>query len=417
MNPALNRTYGYDILDRLTEELDNVGTTRWAYDANGNRLSVESGVASYAYAYPAASNRLESVSGPVVKTYTYAAAGNPLSDGTTTFTFNAAGRLSSVLRDGKTNAYRYNALGERVIKSGAYVTNGPWRFVYDSAGRLVGEYDKNNALRQETVWLEDLPVAVIKRDAAGQFQTYPIHADHLNTARAIQDSQNRVVWRWNSNAFGQGSPLQDPDGDGIAFEYNPRLPGQYWDKETGLHYNYFRDYEPGTGRYVEADPIGLEGGLNLYAYVDGNPISLTDPYGLAGIRTNNGGDSAQNRFARRHPQLPPNIPRLRANDNASEAAGYYNDEGQYVCLRWSCGPKPDNGQCNAGHDPRGNIRSANDYLPAATDPNNPPSGCTCDEPRFRATNAPSISPYDFLEQAASARASTGKPINFRQLFR
>jgi RHS repeat-associated protein len=89
-----------------------------------------------------------------------------------------------------------------------------------------------------------------------------------------------VVWRWDSDAYGTTAASDDPDGDGVKFTYNQRFPGQYYDRETGLHYNYFRDYDPGTGRYVQADPIGLEGGLNVYAYVDGNPVLRTDPQGL-----------------------------------------------------------------------------------------------------------------------------------------
>ena len=72
----------------------------------------------------------------------------------------------------------------------------------------------------------------------------------------------------------------DPDNNGKKFIFNLRFAGQYYDAETELHYNYFRDYDPSTGRYVQSDRIGLDGGLNTYGYVGSNPVNFTDPYGL-----------------------------------------------------------------------------------------------------------------------------------------
>jgi RHS repeat-associated protein len=109
---------------------------------------------------------------------------------------------------------------------------------------------------------------------------YFIHPDHLNTPRVITNNVNQVVWRWdNLDPFGANLPNENPDGLGI-FTCNLRLPGQYFDRETKLHYNYFRDYDPGIGRYIQSDPIGLNGGINTYSYAESNPLSFIDVRGL-----------------------------------------------------------------------------------------------------------------------------------------
>lgn len=93
------------------------------------------------------------------------------------------------------------------------------------------------------------------------------HADHLNTPRAIYNDQQQLAWRLDrAEPFGVSAPDENPAGVG-TFEFLLRFTGQYADKETNVHYNYFRDYDPGIRRYVESDPIGLRGGISLYAYV------------------------------------------------------------------------------------------------------------------------------------------------------
>ena len=90
-----------------------------------------------------------------------------------------------------------------------------------------------------------------------------------------------MVWKLPPHEpFGTAQAQQDPDQDGIATDIPLRFAGQVFDADTGLHYNYFRDYDPWTGRYIQSDPIGLGGGLNTYGYVEGNPLRFIDPFGL-----------------------------------------------------------------------------------------------------------------------------------------
>lgn len=89
-----------------------------------------------------------------------------------------------------------------------------------------------------------------------------------------------MVWRWFSQPFGEGVVNSDVDADGRSVTFNLRFPGQYFDWDTKLHYNYFRNYDVTTGKYIESDPIGLEGGINTYGYALQNPVKNSDFLGL-----------------------------------------------------------------------------------------------------------------------------------------
>jgi RHS repeat-associated protein len=275
VTPANSYTYGFDSLDRLTSAV-KTGTTRgWTYDANGNRLT-ETGASPSTYTISSSNNRVSSISGSVARTYTYNAAGSVLTYSNVTATYNNRGRMKSLKVGSTTANFTYNALGELVKRTGG--TPGTVQYVYDEAGHLVGEYNSTGALIQETVWLGDTPVATLRPGTpVGVFY---VHTDHLNTPRKItRPSDNAARWTWESDPFGSAQPNENPQSLG-TFKYNLRFPGQLYDAHTGLNYNYFRDYDPVIGRYVESDPIGLRGGLNTYAYVSGNPLVWADPYGL-----------------------------------------------------------------------------------------------------------------------------------------
>jgi RHS repeat-associated protein len=115
---------------------------------------------------------------------------------------------------------------------------------------------------------------------SGVAQIYYIVPDQLNTPRMIADQTGNTVWRWDQQEpFGASQPNQDPDGDGTLFDFPLRFPGQYFDRETSLAYNYFRDYDSTTGRYLESDPLESHG-LSPYAYAKMNSLRFEDRFGL-----------------------------------------------------------------------------------------------------------------------------------------
>ena len=158
LNSGLTQNMGYDNLDRLTSWVTGNANQSFGYDANGNRTSLTIGASGYSNSIAPTSNRLNAISGPTAKTYGYDNAGNIQTDSRNTFVYNARGRLNSVSNSSGTETYQINGLGQRVVKSGLINV----RFVYDEGGKLIGEYTPSGALIQETVYLGDLPVAVLR---------------------------------------------------------------------------------------------------------------------------------------------------------------------------------------------------------------------------------------------------------------
>lgn len=258
------RTYDYDALNRLDEE-DNGSAVSYTYDANDNRLTKVNG-GTVTTTVPGGSNKISAVGSD---SYTYDAAGNVTDDDAREYVWNAAGLLKEVkISSTVVGVYTYNASNQRTKKvSGGNTTH----YVYGSGGLLTGEYDNTGVLIREYVYLNGEPLAQI--DAGSPEVLTYLHTDHLMTPRYGTNAGGSTVWTWDSGAFGKEAPT------GTA-TVNLRFPGQYFDAETGLHYNWNRTYNPAIGRYISSDPIGLDGGLNTYNYATVNPLKYVDPSGF-----------------------------------------------------------------------------------------------------------------------------------------
>ena len=169
----------------------------------------------------------------------------------------------------------HNAQGQRVIKTVSGDINTAVHFIYNQAGQVIAEIDATTGTTlREYVYINGQQMAIVDDTATANEATYFVHNDHLGTPQKITDVAQAVVWDATYQPFGETEVTV------AQIENNIRFPGQYADEETGLHYNYFRDYDPSLGRYVESDPIGLGGGVNSFVYVSQNPINSADFNGL-----------------------------------------------------------------------------------------------------------------------------------------
>ncbi|MBK6895493.1 MAG: hypothetical protein IPH06_02745 [Alphaproteobacteria bacterium] len=265
------RTYTYDVLERLNAEAGGTATS-FTYDGIGNRLTEVAGGTTN-YTYPSTNSKLSSVG---ANSYTYDAMGNVTGDTARTYVWSAAGLLKEAKIGGTTvGAYTYSTNNQRTKKVAGGTTT---HYVYGLGGLLTGEYDNSGVLIREYVWLNGEPLAQIDKSGGTETVTY-LHTDHLATPRYGTNAAGSTVWTWDSGAFGKEAAT------GTA-TVNLRFPGQYYDAESSLFYNWSRYYNPATGRYITSDPIGLEGGLNTFNYAAQSPLTSIDPEGQEEIDIN-----------------------------------------------------------------------------------------------------------------------------------
>jgi RHS repeat-associated protein len=292
-NPVLNYQYGYDKMDNIVNKATEHGPytytydnlyrlagavspalpqESYTYDRVGNRLT-SSNASDWTYT---ANNELQSYNGV---TFQYDLNGNATQKNDNgaiqNFVYNEEDRLEEVKDDTGTliATYYYDPFGRRLWKD---VGGTKTYFMYADEG-LIAEFDgsgstsKSYGYAPNSTWTTN-PL-FMKQDN----QYYFYHNDHLGTPQKMTSASGATVWSARYKAFGEAEV--DPSS---TIQNNLRFPGQYYDQETGLHYNYHRHYDPRAGRYTRADPIGVRGGMNYYGYSESDPLNATDPFGLKG---------------------------------------------------------------------------------------------------------------------------------------
>jgi RHS repeat-associated protein len=238
LDSTRSQSFDYDDLYRLTSATGIYGTVAFTYDKVGNRLTrTQTGTTSSqdSYTYYPGTNRLQTVIGNHPELLQYDV------DGNITHRVPGTGNPQPPITDPAD--YIYNSAGQRAFKDAA----NDVVYHYDLSGQLIAETDAVGNMLKAYVWLFGQPLAMIAPDGA----VYYFLNDHLGTPQKMTDSSGTVVWAADYLPYGQA------DVTIATVENNLRFAGQYFDSETGLHYNYYRYYDPKLGRYLRVDPYSI----------------------------------------------------------------------------------------------------------------------------------------------------------------
>lgn len=265
--------YRYDALHQLCSVAHpDLGMAEYAYDAVGNRAT-STGTDAGAWRHDERNRLTNAPCGD----FAYDAVGNMIRrtvDGETqTLVYEPAGNLAEI-RDAAGHVvarYAYDPFGRRIKKEVNGVTT--W-FLYADEG-LIAEFDENGEVIRQYGYYPDSTWNIGPLTLKTGGQTYYFLNDTLGTPWKLVTRSGAVAWSARYEAFGAAHVEEVSQID------NPlRASGQYFDEETGLHYNTHRYYDPRLGRYIQPDPLGEAGGWNLYAFVQNCPQQYVDPQGL-----------------------------------------------------------------------------------------------------------------------------------------